>query len=484
MSYKLNREIRETERTAVYIRSELELMSEHRLREICKKEHIVKGLSQDVGAKELIEIILKYCKTLEEFLIRQEREGGRERIEALLANVSVKPLEEAEFRVSGKISIYEDAALDFADACKLAYDERFLNTNALIVSGDKTVCSVLNVVAMGDEKESLFFVKDASLSGRVTDSKNYSLYLMEADTSRLVYNEYMEIQEDRESTVSRYRMYRVPLMDFEILPLIRLNMPVAVDFGSTNTTAAIYADSSYYRQINAPKRRGIKENTVCHTLFYESAGGESFIESMIPSVVSVMHVEKEKIAYAFGRKALWFSNLSYTDKGFSVFYDIKRWVGDFQKPEEVIDSKGRYRYVKRIEIIAEFIRHVLSVTRDRFKCRIEEVYITVPVKQKHSYEEMLRLLSEMLGISCVLSIRIPQNRKENSPLSDWEFPIIRKRHTSYSFWALPRPAPRRGGRKAARAAFAKQGNPCRLCQGLPGRFASSVLSLDTAPAPG
>ena len=30
--------------------------------------------------------------------------------------------------------------------------------------------------------------------------------------------------------------------------------------------------------------------------------------------------------------------------------------------------------------------------------------------------------------NCVLSIKNPQNRKENSPLSEWEFPIFRKRH--------------------------------------------------------
>ena len=60
-----------------------------------------------------------------------------------------------------------------------------------------------------------------------------------------------------------------------------------------------------------------------------------------------------------------------------------------------------------------------------------------------------RCVSRLHKKDCVLSIRIPQNRKENSPLSDWEFPIIRKRHNSEVFWALPRPAPRRGGRKAA-----------------------------------
>ena len=37
------------------------------------------------------------------------------------------------------------------------------------------------------------------------------------------------------------------------------------------------------------------------------------------------------------------------------------------------------------------------------------------------------LLSE--GV-CVLSIRIPQNRKGNSPFTDWEFLIFGKRHTA------------------------------------------------------
>ena len=31
---------------------------------------------------------------------------------------------------------------------------------------------------------------------------------------------------------------------------------------------------------------------------------------------------------------------------------------------------------------------------------------------------------------CVLSIRIPQNRKGNSPFTDWEFLIFGKRHTA------------------------------------------------------
>ena len=49
---------------------------------------------------------------------------------------------------------------------------------------------------------------------------------------------------------------------------------------------------------------------------------------------------------------------------------------------------------------------------------------------------------------CVLSIENPQNRKENSPLSDREIPIIRKKHVeSFRFF------PYLVGKKAAFAAF-------------------------------
>ena len=48
MGYKLNRNITKEEQAATYIRSELELMSEYRLREVCCREHIVKGLDKNL----------------------------------------------------------------------------------------------------------------------------------------------------------------------------------------------------------------------------------------------------------------------------------------------------------------------------------------------------------------------------------------------------------------------------------------------------
>ena len=49
-------------------------------------------------------------------------------------------------------------------------------------------------------------------------------------------------------------------------------------------------------------------------------------------------------------------------------------------------------------------------------------------------------------------------------------------------WALPRPAPRRGGRKGTVSLSAEQGIPCHSVKGCPDAEASSVLSLDSIPA--
>ena len=83
--------------------------------------------------------------------------------------------------------------------------------------------------------------------------------------------------------------------------------------------------------------------------------------------------------------------------------------------------------------------------------------------------------------ACVLSIENPQNRKENSPLSDREIPIIRKKHVeSFRFFHL-------SSRKESsiHCFLPNRVIRVRLCQRLPERFAFNVLSLGhPVPVPG
>ena len=62
--------------------------------------------------------------------------------------------------------------------------------------------------------------------------------------------------------------------------------------------------------------------------------------------------------------------------------------------------------------------------------------------------EGIETSNDVSCIACVLSIENPQNRKENSPLSDREIPIIRKKHVeSFRFFTYL------VGKKAAFTAF-------------------------------
>ena len=80
-----------------------------------------------------------------------------------------------------------------------------------------------------------------------------------------------------------------------------------------------------------------------------------------------------------------------------------------------------------------------------------------------------------------MSIENPQNRKENSPLSDREIPIIRKKHVeSFRFFHL-------SSRKESsiHCFLPNRVIRVRLCQRLPERFAFNVLSLGhPVPVPG
>ena len=118
-----------------------------------------------------------------------------------------------------------------------------------------------------------------------------------------------------------------------------------------------------------------------------------------------------------------------------------------EKPDVIVNFAAESHVDRSITDPEIFVRtNVVGTTTLLDACR---KYGSTRYHQVSTDEVYGDLPLDRPDLFCVLSIRIPQNRKEKSPFSDWEFPIIRKRHAGSSSWALPRPAPRRGGRKAA-----------------------------------
>ena len=78
----------------------------------------------------------------------------------------------------------------------------------------------------------------------------------------------------------------MPVMDFKVRNLLDINMPLAIDFGTTNTTAGTYLDSGYMERLSGdPVRESLHENDVNYVTYLQ--GEEDGEETpILPSVVA------------------------------------------------------------------------------------------------------------------------------------------------------------------------------------------------------
>ena len=103
-------------------------------------------------------------------------------------------------------------------------------------------------------------------------------------------------------------------------------MPLAIDFGTTNTTAGTYLDSGYLEKLAGdPVKDALRENQVNYVT-YEKEGMEE--TPLLPSVVGITQIDGERVQYMFGHQADRLFHMSYIEEGFCVFYDIKRWISN------------------------------------------------------------------------------------------------------------------------------------------------------------
>lgn len=381
-----------TEKKAIirYHKSDLELMTTFQLREICRKEKIIQGMINPMDKEELIHVILRFRGAEEYCLIEAPSEKGFGAIENLLIMAKLKERQDLHLSCSSKIIAHEGLAINFYDGLTLPYDKRLVGTNALVVGGDMTLCAILNVVAMGSRTDRLYLTKSAETPCRESSVKNYSLYCMGSRESQLLYRIY---NKPGISFPDYLEVCRIPILDFEVKKPIPLSMPMAMDFGTSNTTAGVYLDSLYFEKAGIlDGERGLRAGDTNYALFYD-ASNDWEESTLFPSVVGVKAVEAGKPQFLFGYDAERLSRSSYIDEGFCVFYDIKRWIGDYEKQEEITDREGRRGFISRKEILKAYFDYVIKAVRDRFKCEIEGVHISCPVKQKVQFQ---RLFAELL----------------------------------------------------------------------------------------
>lgn len=361
-----------------YRKEELQLMTTYQLKEICRMEKLVQGGLRPMEKEELIRIILRYRGADENLLIRTADSKGTEALERFLGSCILEEQSFPGMEGSSKIVAYEGLAIHFYDRLEIPYKKELAETNALVVSGGK-ICGILNVKAKGKNTDKLYLTKAAVLPCREAETKNYSLYLMERKNSELLYRIYSG---GYGQVPGHLEVYKIPLLDFEVLEPADLLIPLAIDFGTSNTAAGAYLDRQYLERVHIHDGEyGLKENEVNYALFYDTASDWEET-TLFPSVAGVLSAETGKTEFVFGYEAVRLADSSYIDEGFCIFYDIKRWISDYNKLEEITDSQGRRSFVSRKEILKAYLIYVIQEACNRLKCKAEKVHISCPVKQK------------------------------------------------------------------------------------------------------
>lgn len=370
----------------LYSRTELELMTAFQLRDICWRERIINGIQASMDRDELIRQIMRFRGRKEHLFITSYSREGTRRIEELLSRSRIQIFPEA-LRGCAKIIAYNGIGITCRDGFSIGYREDMEDTNAFLVSGNQ-ICAVFQLRTYKGQKDRLYLTKEASLTCTEAAVKSYRLYCMNRAQSDLLYRLY---KEDCGMYPEHLDFYEAPVMDFQVRELFRMDMPLAIDFGTTNTTAGIYLDSGYIEGLDGDPAVGyLKENEANYVTYLREDGKET---PLLPSAAGVLHIRGDKVQYVFGHEADRLFHSSYIDEGFCIFYDMKRWISDPDKEEELVDREGRRCFVKRREIIRAFLQYVIDCATQRFKCRFERLHLTAPVKQKRLFA---RLYKEIL----------------------------------------------------------------------------------------
>ena len=388
--YTLKKNITEEIVERRYHETDLRLMTVFQLREICREEKIIPGMVRTMEKEELIRVIMRYRGADEYFLIRKPDELGESALAQVIQRTRLCEKHDLELTCVSKIIAYEGLAIGFYDGIKIPYHPSIVGTNALVVSGDKRICAILNVEQLGEDRRCLYLTKAAGTPCQESDVKHYNLYCMNRINSEILYRIYA----GNYTYMPEYlEVYRIPLMDFEVRRPIPLSMPLSVDFGSSNTVAGAYLDSLYFEQSHLHDGElGLRKDEVNYTLFYDTSS-DCRENILFPSVVGVLAVKEEAPQFVFGYDAMKMANSSYIDEGFCIFYDIKRWIRDYEKQEEMTDRQGHRRYVKRKDILKAYFEYVIAQAENRLKCKVGSIHISCPAKHKSQFQ---RLFQEIL----------------------------------------------------------------------------------------
>lgn len=181
---------------------------------------------------------------------------------------------------------------------------------------------------------------------------------------------------------------------------------LCIDFGTSNSTAGAFLDSHYVEKISnlAVLNRLVKPNSENLVTFNTFSDSNLSFNELSPTVLYVKqvknHDDPDSVVFAFGYEAMkLINNDGYCPKA-SCFMEIKRWITDIDKIEEIHDPDGNKIKISRRSIVAKYFSFIIREAENQFKCKFKHIHMTTPVKlKKHTlalYDSILSCIGYKL----------------------------------------------------------------------------------------
>ncbi|MGL5981847.1 MAG: hypothetical protein ACRCZR_00850 [Cetobacterium sp.] len=280
-----------------------------------------------------------------------------------------KDTRELDVDVPNQIEIFEGAEITEKDEKCISSDKKL--APIVVVSVENEFCGYMSI----KEKNSKLYlnldpknIKLDKLINRAFCDLNFFKY---EDMSSLT----TAVDFSKEIAVTKEDC-KIKVNKFEVS-----DKRLCIDFGTTNTALGIYTD---------------KEEIELVTFVDVLNGGEE--SKVIPSTVWIDDCSGDVIKYIYGyeaRKKILDSNFKFKN---TVFYEIKKWIGEsLDIIETVVDEKGYQKEINRKEIVSGFLEYIISAADNHFKCKFSKLHMTAPVKLKNQYIETYRTILEEKG---------------------------------------------------------------------------------------
>ncbi len=364
---------RAEEDNRTYKQSELEGMTTFRLREICRKERLVVQPAQYAEHEKLVRLIMRFRGQREYRHIRTACEGGTERLQEFLDDCGINFLAEPKVEIPGTITLFGGTEVNSLDGYRIKAETELYEGNLLLVD---ECLQVYTCFYMERDNGEIYLHKGGDVPVLPLEKHQYFiLYFPNEESSEFLYDCYYG---NRVSAPAYMECVRIPLLDVREEEIGDVDLPLVIDFGSSNTTMGICLPDG--------------------SMKIASAGGST----IIPSIIRIREKAGGGAEFLFGHDALMSGSGDCQEEDAAVFYDIKRWISDAERIESVILRDG-YKYsFSRKEMLKGYLDYLVKMARQQFKCSFASIQLLAPIRQKEKFRRLFKELLEGYDVRCDL----------------------------------------------------------------------------------